>query len=411
MHTPNPLSHKTEQLTDAFRIFNELSEHLSGSYQSLEKQVAKLNEEVAAARSERLKTLIEKEKIAARLQQLLAALPAGVVVIGTDGAVLDCNATAVAYLGEPLIGQPWSKVMQRSLLPVSDNPHERLLLTGVRVSLTLNILAPDAGQIVLLSDVSEMRELQDIVSQQKHLSAMGEMVASMAHQVRTPLSAAILYASQLNRTGLAEDKRQRFSTKILERLHYLETQVNDMLIFAKEGRLAMAAFSLSELVGHLQEAMQDQVSAKGLRFTLNNHVDDTLLTGNEPALRGAVMNLLNNAIDASPEQSEIILSVAETETHQLQLIVRDHGMGMTEQIRERIFEPFFTTKSTGTGLGLAVVDSVIRAHGGSVRCESKLEEGTAFIIELPLSSVTETVLSGGCPDSQLNKEERYYETL
>jgi two-component system, sensor histidine kinase FlrB len=411
MQTPNHFSHKTQQLTDAFRIFNELSEHLTASYQGLEIQVGKLNEELAAVRSERLKTLVEKEKIATRLQHLLAALPAGVIVVGADGKVVDCNATSISFLGKPLLGELWTDIMQSRLLPVLDNPHERLLLTGVRVSVTQNLLAPDSGQIVVLSDVSEMRELQDVVNQQKHLSAMGEMVASMAHQVRTPLSTAILYASHLTRPGLSEEKLHRFSTKIQERLHYLETQVNDMLIFAKEGRLEMATFYLNELIGHLQETMQDRVEAKQLRFTIENSVADTLLTGNEPALSGALMNLLNNAIEASAERAEILLTIAKTQQQELQLLVQDQGVGMSEEVRARIFEPFFTTKSSGTGLGLAVVDSVIRAHGGRVSCESKPSVGTVFSVLLPLNSGAETVLSGGFSGRHMNQEERDYETL
>jgi two-component system sensor histidine kinase FlrB len=173
-------------------------------------------------------------------------LPAAVIVLNDDDQVVDCNTVAINYLSDPLIGQNWFDVVQRSLITVFDNPHERQLRNGKRVSLTRNELNNDSGQIILLSDVSELRSLQDTVNQQKHLSAMGEMVASMAHQVRTPLSTAILYASQMNKVAVTDNSRIKFSNKILERLHFLERQVNDMLIFAKEGRLAMDVFSLQQ---------------------------------------------------------------------------------------------------------------------------------------------------------------------
>ncbi|MDD4905508.1 MAG: PAS domain-containing protein, partial [Methylobacter tundripaludum] len=108
---------KTEQLTDAFRIFNELSQNLSVSYQGLEEQVAKLHGELAFAHSERLKTLEEKEKLASRLEKILAALPAGVIVLDVDGKVVDCNAVATDFLGEPLVGLNWLDVVARSLIP------------------------------------------------------------------------------------------------------------------------------------------------------------------------------------------------------------------------------------------------------------------------------------------------------
>ncbi len=132
--------------------------------------------------------------------------------------MVDCNALAIQYLAEPLLGQPWLDIVQRSLLGVFDNPQERQLNNGTRVSISTNELNPEAGRIILISEVSEIRLLQDKLNQQKHLSAMGEMVASMAHQVRTPLSTAILYASQMNKERVSDNCRIKFSKKILERL-------------------------------------------------------------------------------------------------------------------------------------------------------------------------------------------------
>lgn len=183
---------KTERLTDAFRIFNELSENLAHSYQGLQAQVANLSRELSAARHERVATLIEKEKLASRLQQILAALPAAVIVLNAQGQVIDCNNHALEFLGEPLIGEYWQGVVNRSLLPVSDSPRERRLRDGRSVNITRSCLSNDAEQLILLSDVSELRSLQDTLARQQHLSAMGEMVASLAHQVRTPLATAVL---------------------------------------------------------------------------------------------------------------------------------------------------------------------------------------------------------------------------
>ena len=367
----------TERLTDAFRIFNQLSENLAHSYQGLEEQVATLNRELAAARSERVTTLIEKEKLASRLQQILAALTAAVIIVNTLGQVIDCNNHAIDFLGEPLLGQDWQNVMARSLQPVSGSPRERQLRDGRKVNITRNLLSNDAEQIILLSDVSELRSLQDMLAQQKHLSAMGEMVASLAHQVRTPLATAVLYASQMSNPVLAEDKRLRFSQKILERLHYLERQVNDMLIFAKQGRLAMQSFSLQQLLAHVAESMEAFTG----RFTIDSQLKTDVLLGNEDALRGALMNLLNNAVEAGA--GKIALTAWQVDDGSIRIAIEDDGPGIDEQRQARLFEPFYTTKSHGTGLGLAVVDSVVRAHNGAVICRSEAGRGAAFTLTLP----------------------------
>jgi len=403
----NPQTLKTERLTDAFQLFNELSKNLSDSYQELQKQVASLSEELAAVRTERLKTLIEKEKLADRFQQILAALPAAVIVLNGESRVVDCNAVAINYLGEPLIGQTWADVIQRSLIPVFYNPHERQLINGKRVSVTQNELNNESGQIILLFDVSELRSLQDKLNQQKHLSAMGEMVASMAHQVRTPLSTAILYASQMNKASVTDNSRIKFSSKILERLHYLERQVNDMLIFAKEGRLAMETFSLQKFLDKAIENLRDMTDSSEIKLEVTNNVQVDEMLGNEDALLGAIMNLLNNAVEAQQDKTLITMEINQVDQSSLQIQIQDNGPGIDESTKQRLFEPFYTTKVRGTGLGLAVVDSVVRAHSGSIQCESKKGTGTLFTLLLPCVNQYVTSLS----ENGYDKMEKKYEAV
>lgn len=402
----NPETLKAERLTDAFQLFNELSQDLSNSYQELQKQVSTLSQELAAARSERLKTLIEKEKLVDRLQQILAALPAAVIVLNGEKLVVDCNAIAIDYLGEPLIGQNWSELVQRRLMTVFDNPHERQLINGKRVSVTCNELNNESGQIILLSDVSELRSLQDKLNQQKHLSAMGEMVASMAHQVRTPLSTAILYASQMNKSSVSDNNRIKFSNKILERLHYLERQVNDMLIFAKEGRLAMEAFSLQQFMLQVKESMSELTRSNEVIFKMSSSVQVDVMLGNEDALFGAIMNLLNNSLEELAGKGSISMTIKQKDPASIQIQIQDDGSGIDETIKQRLFEPFYTTKVKGSGLGLAVVDSVIRAHSGSVQCESKHQKGAVFTILLPCINQYSTALSES-EQSNPQKENNY----
>jgi len=371
-----------EQLTDAFRAFNQLSEDLSNSYQGLEEQVSKLHQELAAARSERLKTLDEKAALAARLQQILAALPAAIVILDEASKVVDCNAQANNFLGESLVGLQWDKLAQERLLAVVDNPLERQLLNGLRVTIISSSLPETTEQVIVLSDVSDMNALQESLNQKKHLSAMGEMVASMAHQVRTPLSTAILYASQLSHPAVTEEKRQRFSKKILERLHYLERQVNDMLVFAKEGRLAMEAFSLRALIDSINVSMSEILSTGEIQFQVQNNCSVDLMNGNVDALHGAIMNLINNGLDAISSEGRIDCIVEQLNSQTIVIKIADSGMGMDAMQLKRIFEPFYTTRTAGTGLGLAVVDSVVKAHGGKISCQSKIGKGAEFQMEL-----------------------------
>jgi len=411
MHEQNiSAAEKAEQLTDAFRVFNSLSELLVDSYQGLEEQVSKLHQELALAQSERLQNLEEKEKLAGRLEKILAALPAGVIVLNAEGLIIECNAIAETFLAEPLIGQFWTHVFARRLQPVFDNPHERILANGTRVSLNCRQLENEAGQIILLSDVTEMRALQNLLNQQKQLSAMGEMAASMAHQVRTPLATAILYASQMTNPAIDQDVRQRFSEKILERLLHLERQVNDMLSFARRGRMAMSTFSLTALLNHVRVGAQEYARNRQIELQINNQVMQDELLGNAHALTGALMNIVNNAIEAAGQLGCIQIN-ADLVDNNLQLVIQDDGPGIANALCSRIFEPFFTTKSNGTGLGLAVVDSVVRAHGGCVSVASMEGVGAAFTLTLPCLTSAFTSLPGGYSSNAVLNQEMHDETV
>lgn len=382
-----------EKLKHAFEVFNRLSQVLADSYRELESQVARLNRELAAARSERLKALVEKEKLANKLERLLEVLPGGVIVLDGEGRIVECNPAAIELLGEPLLGRPWAEVSCRSFAPKCDNPHERRLTDGRTVSISVRSLKDEPGQILLLAETSEMRALQELVDQHQRLSAMGEMVAGLAHQVRTPLASAILYATQLEKGQLDEHQRQRFTAKIVERLRHLERQVNDMLVFSRKGCFVMETISVATFLRRLAEAAEPRVAATSVELSFIDLTAGAAFQGNLEALQGGFLNLLTNALEAMGGQGRIEVR-AEWEGNLIRLSVVDDGPGMDEAVRKRIFEPFFTTRPNGTGLGLAVVDGIVKAHGGSVRCETAPGQGSAFHVYLP-PAAGEVPLPGG----------------
>lgn len=398
---------RTEQLKDAFNVFNELSQNLSASYQDLEARVVRLTEELAVAHDARFATLMEKEQFASRLQLLLEALPGGVIVIDKNNFIVEHNRGAVEFLSRPLLGQSWEAVVRRSMRAAGDNPHERILKDGRIVSVLSRRVndKPESERIILMTDLSETKALEALVHHQKRLSAMGEMVASMAHQVRTPLSSAILYASQLSDGKLNESQRLKFSKKILDRLRHLERQVNDMLVFARNGQLSMEKISVDSMLEVLRESVEGHVDISSIRFTIDNLSTGSFFYGNADALLGALMNLVSNALSVlkNVENGTIRLVVIVTSERQLRFSLIDNGPGISGELQTRIFEPFFTTRNQGTGLGLAVVESIVGTHKGRVWCESECGNGAKFHIELPVAG-KKVLLSGGRSLNEIMKQ-------
>lgn len=377
-HHPHP---SARELGDAFLAFNRMAEQLSGAYRELEGQVARLSEELAAARSERLRQLAEKERLANRLEQLLQALPGGVIVLDGTERVQEANPAARELLGDPLLGEPWAAVGERAFRSGAEEPR---LADGRALSLSSRSLEPEPGRIVLLTDVSETRRLQEAVSRHRRLSAMGEMAASLAHQIRTPLAAAALYLSHLARPRLADADRVRFATRTQERLRHLEQLVNDMLLFARGGVADHAPLALAELLAELAASLEPQLVAAGARLVLPEAADLPIL-GNRAALLGALQNLANNALQAGARSLALTLAEADD---RVRLTLADDGAGMSEAVLERLFEPFFTTRPQGTGLGMAVVRAVVQAHRGEVTVESGPAAGTRVTLHLPLDAGT-----------------------
>lgn len=368
-------------LEQAFALFNQMSNQLSESYSLLEARVNELKGQLALVSAQRMQELAEKERLAHRLQSLLDLLPGGVIVIDGQGVVREANPVARALLGQPLVGMLWRQVIARNFAPREDDGHEISMRDGRRLSIATRSLHGEPGQLVLLTDLTETRRLQDQLSRHERLSALGRMVASLAHQIRTPLSAALLYASHLNEQVLPAEQQQRFAGRLKERLHELENQVRDMLIFAR-GELPLPdRLSPSVLFDALRAAADAHVGDMAVRWQCD--VRDGELLCNRDTLVGTVLNLIDNAIQAAGRDARLKVHLYRRD-NQLRLCVSDNGPGMNQETLARLGEPFFTTKTTGTGLGLAVVKAVARAHQGQLLLQSRAGRGTCAIVSLPL---------------------------
>ena len=229
-------------------------------------------------------------------------------------------------------------------------------------------------------EVSELSQSSERRQRQERLTAIGEMTARFAHQVRTPLASAMLYTAQLDCNS---PKQQRVVQKISARLNDLGRLVNDMLGFAagaKGAQETVAVFDLLTDVQHLLEAQVDE--HVDLRVAVN--ATDLHVVANRDALKGALMNLVTNAVQACAGPAEIELAAGKSGDC-IVLTVADDGPGIPTKVLPRLFEPFFTTRPQGTGLGLPIVQAVAKAHGGDVVVETSAT-GSCFTLRLPATA-------------------------
>lgn len=376
---------QVENLESAFQTFNQMSEQLMSSYRELEGQVDHLYGELSAARSEKQQQLEQKKNLTQRLERLLNSLPGGVVVLDAKGRVQEANPAAQELLGEVLVGALWREVILRAFKPLPDDGHDVSLPNGRRVNISTSTLGKEPGQVLLLTDVTETRQLQDKLARLQRLSSMGQMAASLAHQVRTPAASALLYVGSLRRRSDNPEAVIKYSDKISEQLNHIETMVGDMLSYAKGGSEVLESrFSAADLIRSIRHSLQGQADANGYTLELIDHSQGQALHGNREALFGALINLITNAFNAAGNKAlKVSVAFTQLDAQHMHISVADNGVGIDKNLQDKIFEPFMTTKTQGTGLGLAVVKSVIEKHGGEITLSSAANKGTEFSIELP----------------------------
>lgn len=375
------MSASAEELQAAFLEFSALSEQLTSSYDQLQSKIVSLTSELEEAKRQRSEELTKKQQVAEKLEHLLFLLPVGVVVIDGNGSVSSANPTACDLLSGDLVGDSWVEVIERSFSPRQGDGYEISLKDGRLVSIATRSLEKEPGQMIVINDMTETRRLQEQVSRGERLTEMGQMVASLAHQIRTPLSAAMLYAGHLQSGELPEDKRQKFSSKLVDRLQNLEQQIGDMLQFARGGSTVAEPFSVSSLADSILTESESISMSSSADVRVRCDVKGALL-GHQESLSGAILNLVNNAVQAGADKVDVSFTLEADSI--LQVSVCDNGPGIPADQLEKILEPFFTTKSQGTGLGLAIVQSVVNAHKGKLSVDSVLGEGVSFVISLPV---------------------------
>nr|WP_272891423.1 ATP-binding protein [Stutzerimonas stutzeri] len=368
-------------MTRSLELFRQVSGQLGESEGFLQARVAELKGQLAEAGELRRQELEEKERLAQRLQNVLDLLPGGVIVIDGHGQVRDANPVGLELLGEPLVGAHWRDVIARCFAPRKDDGHEISLRNGRRLSIATRSLSGEPGQLVLLTDLTETRRLQDQLARHERLSSLGRMVASLAHQIRTPLSTALLYASHLEQGGLTEAQQQRFAGNLKARLHELEHQVRDMLVFARGDLPLNDRLSPAALLQALRAAAEAQLQNVAVRWQCDVHGAEILC--NRDTLVGALLNLIENALQASGGDLRLKVHLYRRDGA-LRLCITDNGPGIDADTLARLGEPFFTTRTTGTGLGLAVAKAVAKAHQGQLQLRSRPGQGTCAVVTLPL---------------------------
>jgi PAS domain S-box-containing protein len=268
-----------------------------------------------------------------------------------------------------------------------DYETERVTRDGRRltIQMTATLLRTNSGRPVgrslIQRDVTHMKRLQEDLVRSQSLAAVGEMAATVAHEIKNPL-AGISGAIQVLGDGMApEDPRRPVVKEILEQIRRLDRTVRDLLDFSRPAVPQRHDVELGESFRHVWDLLAPQRVAAGIRFVLEGAAG-VRVSADPHLLHQVWVNLLQNGIEAmGARKGELRVCVEPGDPVRVE--VRDAGTGIDPAHAGRLFHPFFSTKTRGTGLGLAISRKIVEAHRGRIWCEGRPGEGSSFFVEIP----------------------------
>ncbi|WP_442603379.1 PAS domain-containing sensor histidine kinase [Paenibacillus sp. KN14-4R] len=245
------------------------------------------------------------------------------------------------------------------------------------------------GSVVTFKDVTEQIKTDELLRKSDKLSAVGQLAAGVAHEIRNPLTALKGFLKLLPPNSPKEQNYMSIMEKELQRIEFI---VNEFLLVAKPQTTYFAARSLSHILETTIELLQLQALLNGIEVITEIDADLSPISCDENQLKQVFINIMKNALEAMPSGGTLRIQAGYSNAEQQQLVVRvqDNGCGIAPERLPQLGEPFYSTKEKGTGLGLMVSYKIIEAHSGNMIITSMLQVGTNVEIYLPVAQATMT---------------------
>jgi signal transduction histidine kinase len=344
-------------------------------------------------------------------EYILQSIGNGILTINLDGdiTVLNPETARILRINIPAsIGKKWDEtiaenhpfhsILNEMLDKESPSNFTEKKLNFIDSSMTIGIqVSPlqDAEQRIIgtnfvLTDLTELRKLQEQIKEKERMAYLGELSAAVAHEIRNPLNSIGLFVGLLKRHVSPKSKQIQNIQKIQTEIQSLNAIVTNFLRFARPPQLQYQPFSITELFQETLLLADKELQEKNISVRMELLDKNIILNGDFSQLKQACLNIVLNAIQAMDDGGKLMLSASlnkgESNQNSIVIEISDTGEGIAESDLEKIFEPFYSTRSLGTGLGLPIVRNIIQAHHGTIFVQSTIGKGTTVTIQLPGNS-------------------------
>jgi len=243
--------------------------------------------------------------------------------------------------------------------------------------------------------MNQNRHLAGIVTMERRLekaerlSALGQLAAGVAHEIRNPLNAISMASQRLKRDFIPADERkekdfQTITGVIRDEIRRLNGIIEEFLTFSRSRRLELREYPVTEVLQKIVNLLREETAGKGIVLETKWSEPSPVIPMDMDKLQQALLNFIKNAVESISDGGRVTITVTPERKDWIKIAIADTGCGMTEEEIERIFSPEYTTKEKGLGLGLPLSHEIIRGHGGEIRVTSQKDEGTTFEIILPV---------------------------
>ncbi|MBI3991977.1 MAG: PAS domain S-box protein [Candidatus Lambdaproteobacteria bacterium] len=379
--------------------------------------IENLNDRLETKNQELERNLAEMEKVKTYLANIFESLAVGVLVTDVEGHITSVNRRGVQILGlgaEQLIGQPVHELL--GIAPVHgttsgqsradlEDPVSFVRVDRETLKLKISVSPMPGGFILNVQDVTQLIRLEETAERRNRFTAMGEMAANIAHEIRNPLGSIELFASLVRKSLPPNTEPAQLINHISSAVASMNHIISNLLAYTKPRPVNRDRMHLGHLLRDSAEFLGFLAEKHNVTVHLELKARRTQILGDEEMLKQVVHNLFLNAVQAMPDGGTLTIATRNlklTDARQIarfqpvhgptpaaqeviEVSVRDTGAGMPEEIQKQVFDPFFTTKARGTGLGLAIVHNIIEAHRATIDLESAPNVGTNMILTFPVT--------------------------
>jgi PAS domain S-box-containing protein len=241
------------------------------------------------------------------------------------------------------------------------------------------------GLVIIGRDITTLRQTEERLSRTEKLSVVGELSASVAHEIRNPLTSLKGFVQLLQ---MEDDKHQDYYQIMLDELNRINHIVGELLLLAKPQLLQYTKMPIQKILMDVISLLAVEANLYNVQILHNLPKDDIILECEPNQLKQLFINLIKNSIEASEKDSKIQICLEQNEHSRIAITIRDTGCGISKERLEKIGEPFYSSKEKGTGLGLTVSYKIVQSHKGTISFESEIGVGTTVKITLPLIQTT-----------------------